>query len=221
MFLLRKVDEGVVSVESRYRLDLDAKSVSDDLLYDVRRVIQDCQSALDWTASAVNDRYGSGRAPYFPLARRPEDFDADLDKQIKGLHANHPAIAAAFERHQPYQAGSEVLGYLHKLSRVNKHQDFSPQTRTERLRTRVDVAGMGVAEWDPRAIKFASGVSILGAPIDPATQRPSPHPAVAVTNVRYIDWQFVDPPASVLGTLQSLARSVREAVEDVESAATL
>ena len=207
----------MASVESHYRRGLDAKSVSDSLLYDVRRVIQDCQSALDWTASAVNDRYGSGRAPYFPLARRPEDFDAELDKQIKGLHANHPAIAAAFERHQPYQTGSEVLGYLHKLSRVNKHQDFSPQTRTERLRTRVDVA----AEWDPRAVKFASGVSILGAPIDPATQRPLPHPAVAVTDVRYIDWQFVDPPTSVLRTLQSLARSVREAVEDVERAATL
>jgi hypothetical protein len=221
MFLLRKVDEGVASVESHYRRDLDAKSVSDDLLYDVRRVIQDCQSALAWTASAVNDRYGSGRAPYFPLARRAEDFDAELDKQIKGLRLDHPAIAAAFERHQPYQAGSEVLGYLHKLSRVNKHQDFSPQTRTESLRTRVDVAGVGVAEWDPRAVKFASGVSILGAPIDPAMHRPLPHPAVAATNVRYIDWQFVDPPTSVLDTLQSLARAVCEAATDVKTAATL
>jgi hypothetical protein len=220
-FLLGKVDEGVASVESHYRRDLDAKSVSDDLLYDVRRVVQDCQSALDWTASAVNERYGSGRTPYFPLARRHEDFEAELDRQITGLRTNHPAIAAAFERHQPYQAGSEVLGYLRKLSRVNKHQDFSAQTRTERLRTIVDVAGVGVADWDSRAVTFASGVSILGAPIDPATQRPAPNPAVAVTSVRYIDWRFVDPPTSVLRTLQSLARLVREAVADVETVATL
>ena len=219
--LLRKIDEGVASVEAQYKRSLEAKTLSDDLIYDVGRVIQDCQLALDWTATAVKNRFASGRDPYFPLVARPEEFDPELDKQITGLRTKRPDVAKAFERHQPYQPGSEVLGHLRKLSRVNKHQDFTPQTRTERLRTRVNVHGVGVAEWDTQSVKFAPGVSILGAPIDPATQRPIPHPAVAVAVVRYIDWWFVDPRVPVLPTLQSLARSVREAVVDIGATAGL
>lgn len=216
-FLLGKIDEGLARVEARCQNDLGAKAVSNEMLYEVRRVIQDCQSALDWTASAVDARYGSRGRPYFPIGRDQADFEKKLDAQIPGLRRNRPHIADAFERHQPYRPGCEVLAQLHELSRVNKHQDFSPQTRTERRTTRVEVAGAS-AEW-AEGVRFAPGVAILGVPIDAGTQRPTLKAGATVTNVTYVDWRFVNPNLSVRPTLRSLARAVREAVLDVSAAA--
>jgi hypothetical protein len=220
--LLRKIDEGVAGVCGHYEADLAAKQVSTDLLYAIRNIVQDAQSALDWTATAVKDKFypGSKWRPYFPLAKDAAAFPAELEKQIKGLAADHPAIAAAFERQQPYQHGNTELGYLHALAKVNKHQDFTPQTRQEQQRVDVQF-GSGSVSFDPAAVTFGSGVSIGGVPVDPRTQRPVPHPSQTVTETIYVDWRFNDPPVSVLPALEALARLVRGAVEDMRSEARL
>src|ERR1022692_3621293 len=214
--LLRKIDEGVEEVRAHYEADLAAKQVSDELLYAVSRIISDCLSALDWTANAIKEKYGSsgGRSPYFPLRSTPQDFERGLDEQIRGLRATEPQIAHAFERHQPYQPGKTELGYLHALGRVNKHQDFTPQIRQEQRRVDVQFSG-GSVSFDPGAVRFGPGVSIGGVPVDPMTQRPIPHPSQMVTEAVYVDWRFNDPPVSVLPTLEILATLVRVAVEDV------
>jgi hypothetical protein len=222
-FLLRKVDEAVDRVRQHYEADLAAKRVSDELLYAVLHVISDCLSALDWTASAVWEKYGSGkgRSPYFPLRSTAAEFERGLDEQIKGLRANHPHIAQAMERHQPYQPGKAALGYLHKLGRVNKHQDFTAQTRSEERRIEARGAGGGSISWNPTGVTFGSGVSMFGVPVNPSTQRPAPDPSVTVRETVWVDWRFRDPPVSVLPTLEALARLVREAVEDVRGEAKL
>jgi hypothetical protein len=143
-----------------------------------------------------------------------------MEKQIKGLAAKKPKIAAAFERHQPYQPEKAELGYLHALARVNKHRDFTPQTRTEHRRVEAEFAG-GSVSWDPAAVSFGSGVFIGGVPVSPATQRPVPHPTQTVKDTIYVDWRFRELQVSVLPTLEALARLVRDAVEDVRRQARL
>jgi hypothetical protein len=219
--LLRKIDEAVEEVRSHYEADLAAQHISDEVLYAISHMVTDCLAALDWTANAVKEKYGptSGRSPYFPLRGKPDEFERGLNEQIKGLRANQPQIADAFERHQPYQPGNAELGYLHAIGRVNKHQDFTAQTRTEERRVDVQFGG-GSVSYGP-GVTFGSGVSIGGVPVDPTTQRPVPHPSQTVTETIYVDWRFNDPPVSVLPTLESLARLVRSAVEDVRGEAQL
>jgi len=220
--LLTKIDKAVETVRDHYEEDLAAQEVSDDLLYAVAHMVQDCLSALDWTANAVKVKYGraSGRSPYFPLRGTVDEFEEAIDTQIKGLRAAEPKIAAAFERHQPYNPGKEELGYLHALGRVNKHQDFTPQVREEQRQVTVRSAGGGSVSWGP-GVTFGGGVSVMGVPVDPRTQRPVPHPSQTVTETIYVDWRFKHPSASVLPALEALARLVREAVEDVQSEAGL
>ncbi len=70
-FILHKIDEGLAAVTDRYSDVKDADSLPDDLLYAIRNLVQDCQSALDWTMSDVHRRYVTNpgkRSPYFPLA---------------------------------------------------------------------------------------------------------------------------------------------------------
>jgi hypothetical protein len=107
-----------VEVRAHYEADLAAKEVSVELLYAIRNIVQDAQSALDWTATAVKKKFGKGKwRPYFPLMKDAEAFAVEIEKQIKGLSASQPNIVSAFERHQPYQRGKTELGYLHALAK--------------------------------------------------------------------------------------------------------
>ena len=211
--LLERIEMQATGLVGAYQRDLQAQRVSDDLLYAVRSLVQDCQSALDWTASDIAKTYLKPRRPYFPLVRNPADFPEALDKQLKGLAAGYPAIADAIERHQPYQLAKASLGYLHALARVNKHEDFVPQTRHESPRFEQRVGGVSVS-WAPGTVTVGPGakVTVGGRPFgDPVTTR----------HVVYVDWRFADPPISVLPTLQDLSRLVRDAVREVRQVAAL
>lgn len=215
--VLRKLPEQLKAIQGHYAATLASREMSDDLLHDIARFIEDCQRALDWTATDIDRKHGkaSDRSPYYPLHDVPANFAAAMARDFPSVPQT---VYDAMERHQPYQQGKESLGYLHDLARVNKHQDFTPQTRTETRRIRASGGG-AVVEWDPGAVTFGQGVSIGGVPVDPRTQRPVPSPAQEVTEVIYIGWNFVSPNVPVLPTLESLSRLIAEAVTDVRHAA--
>lgn len=228
--MLRKCDEALGEVETIYTRDVASHDLSDDLLYDIRTVVQDCQSALDATATRVKDKYlgGSSWRPYFPLGIDPADFATKLESQLKGVAAAEPGIAQAFERHQPYQPGKTELGYLHKLARANKHSDFSEQTREETRRVVASSPGGGTVAWTPYqpgkgGVIFGGGGTVLinGVPVNPATQLPVPSPTQTVVQHILVGWNFVDPPIPVLPTLKALVQQVRAAVADIGHEADL
>jgi len=185
---------------------------------------------LDWTATAVKKKFYPAQrwAPYFPLARRPADFPTQVEKQLRGLLRAHPKVAAAFERHQPYQPGKTELGYLKALSNANKHQDFTAQERETMRQIRAGDE-RGSITFIHAAEQGATGmwihpdaqVSFGGRPVDPTTLAPLDGGPKPYQETIYVDWRFVDPPVSVLPTLEALADHVREAVEDIRGEAQL
>lgn len=214
-FMLGKIDEGLAAITEHYSDVKDGDTLPDDLLYAIRNLVQDCQSALDWTMSDVHKRYVANagrRSPYFPLWTDPGQFVRTFDDSLPQVRATRPDIAAAFERHQPYRAGNEVLGYLRQLSGANKHRQFS----TQRLEvTRFDhpwVAAGGSLETIP--VEYGPMLDKDGAPI-PGKSSSIP----TITAIEHIDWRFTDPDVSVLPTLQSLVAAVRDAVLDVRATA--
>lgn len=212
--LLNDIDEGLREMEGIYQRDLTAKQESPDLLRVVRRIIADERSVLDFVAHAVAEKYGHPKdRAYFPITTSAPDFPKLLDGNITALTMNHPQIAAAFERHQPYRAGKDALQYLPALSRENKHQKFSAQTRQETRRIQSGAVG-----WNPDQVKFGSGVSVSGNPINPQTQRPAPG---TYTETIFVDWEFVDPPVPVRSTLSEIARIAHEATADIRHEARL
>ncbi|HEY2085223.1 MAG TPA: hypothetical protein VGH54_04180 [Mycobacterium sp.] len=215
-FVVGKLPAQLAAIEAAYAADLAAKQTSDDLLYDIARLIEDFQRVLDWTATDLDYAFGnaSDRSPYFPLRADHASFDERMRKGFPGVPAD---IYDAMERHQPYQPGKGALGYLHDLTRVNKHQDFTPQTRTETRRREMREGGIS-ASWDPDGVKFSSGVRIAGHPVDPRTQLPVGAP---VTETIYVGWNFVKPSVAVLPTLTDLTNLVTDAANDIRQAAGL
>jgi hypothetical protein len=226
--LLDKADEGIEEIRDLYEQTLAAKAVSDELLYAVHRVVStDLQPALDRTATAVANKFGTGtKRPYFPLVAEPSAFPAALEAQLKGLKAKHPAVADAFERHQPYQPGMAALGYLHALAKVNKHQDFTPQTRVAQRATRFE--GPGGARIELGHGSPGTGGGEAGGPAS-ITLGPGAEANLGGLSIReiepveveYVDWLFADLGVSALGTLENLARLIGDAVTDIDREAGL
>jgi hypothetical protein len=215
-FMLGKIDEGLTAVTEHYSDVKDADTLPDDLLYVIRNLVQDCQSALDWTTSDVYQRYVPNpreRSPYFPLAQDHDRFVTTLNGRLPTIIAKYPDIAAAFERHQPYQAGNEVLSYLERLSGENKHQQFSTQRLEVTEYVHPWVAAGGSFETIP--LQYGPMVDRDGVPIPGKPWLPLP----TITTITDIDWRFTNPDVSVMPTLQSLAAAVRNAVLDVRAAA--
>lgn len=229
--LLRKIDEHLDEVRDHYEEDLASKELSDELVYAIRAVIQDCQSALDWTATAVKKQCGGkGKwKPYFPLVSESSAFPAAMEKQIPGLIGSHPDVAKAFRRHQPYRKGKAELGCLHKLARVEKHEDFTPQTRhQQRWVESSDSTGgirfkVGPDSTDGSGVFIAPGATMnwRGRSLDPRTLEPLDGGPKPYDETIYVDWRFVDPDVPVLPTLEALGRLVASAVNDVRRVAGL
>lgn len=75
--------------------------------------------------------------------------------------------------------------------------------------------GSGSVSWGS-GVTFGPGVSIMGEPVDPATQKT----ASTVVTI-YIDWLFADPPVSALQTLETIQKGIRPMLEEVCIAAGL
>ncbi len=215
--LLRKAEEALEDVRGHYDADLASKEVSDDLLYAVRQIVIDCQSALDMTATAVKAKYGSGDwKPYYPIGKTPEAFEEQLKRQIKGLAESHPEIAEAFGRHQPYRPKRAELGYLKVLRKINTHEDFTAQERVEQI--------VGIRQEFPGAIVEQDLVphNLRIGPSPGSTDvRLDGSPPLRTFRTIFVDWRFVDPPVSVLPTLEALVQLTRAAVTDIRREAQL
>jgi hypothetical protein len=223
--MLRKCDEALAEIETLYRRDVASHILSDDLLYAIRAVVQDCQSALDATATRVKEKFlkKSSWKPYFPLGVDSADFRKKIEEQLKGLTAKDASVVAAFERHQTYQPGKKELGYLKPLANANKHSDFSEQTRTKVVSIKSQPGTSGVIANGGSSIRLGAGAEIrIGSGAQIRMGRgPGPTVVQNIQQTVLVGWNFVDPPVPVLPTLQSLVRLTRDAVEDIHVQAGL
>lgn len=213
--VVRTFPEQLTVIRNEYERTLTAREMSDRLMHLIARFIEDCQRVLDWTATDIDQRHGDARerSPYFPLKDSPSEFARTIQRDFSRVPKG---LVEVMERHQPYQPGKSNLAHLHALTRVNKHQDFTPQTRTETRRVRSTTPGGSTVEWNPNGVRFGNGVRINGVPVDPRTQRPPSTPTASVTEVIYVAWSFVTPSVPVLPTLESLGNLVTDSPRDTQ-----
>ncbi len=196
-----------------------ADEISGEALYAVRSVVQDLQSALDWVATAVDRAHGRGRdrSPYFPLRESRSAVEAQLKRDFPGLQTRAPEAYEAITRHQPYVNGREMLGHLHNLARVNKHQHFTKQVRDSRRHWGVSLGGLSVQYNEGRGLTIGGpppyGHMLVGqaAISDDGT--------FAFSQGDLVTWNFAVPNEAVQTTLVLLHGLVVDACVDVCDAA--
>jgi len=127
--------------------------------------------------------------------------EAVRSRNIRGLRSSWPAIADAFERHQPYQYGHEALAHLPLLYGVNQHQDFTRQAKHDGTTFGLIVNGMAFMNVGSHGMRIGGPPPWNGVPINPMFVEGG---GVAAYHTQTIDWYFRNPPVSVAGTLVSI-----------------
>jgi len=148
---------------------------------------------------------------YFPIVSKKEDLKSVFGRaKMDDIEIKYQNFYKFIDSVQPYNHDYLWLKHLTDFA-SEKHVRLTPQTKTETKRVTVSRSG-GSVSWGPGVI-FGSGVSVMGVPIDPATQMPVPN-NVAETNVEnWVSFLFEGSAVNVLGLC-------KKSVEDGESIIT-
>ena len=171
--LLASARDALPEIEKLYKDCLAEKELNPQLLVQIKNLLENLRSALDYVARDVFDCFcappASGRPipVYFPILRRtttPADFATFVNGRFPGLRDNAPALYECFESYQRYRSpADEWLLQFNELCQENKHSQLSPQTRHEERCTRFsDKTGASVT-WN-KGVQFGPGGSLVFKP---------------------------------------------------------
>ena len=157
--LVEHVENELPKLQHAYDESLDEKNIKPQLLVDIKNVMENLRSALDFAAHGLFDRYGNSKKTnpniYFPYSRLGQDLAAfrasnRIETCIPGIAATRPDIVAALESYQHFSdPKNEWLPLFMVLNNENKHQRLTPQTR-------VDVQQL-IASLGKASISFGEG----------------------------------------------------------------
>jgi hypothetical protein len=144
--LLSETAEQLGALRKLHDRALTDKNLRDRFKVQIKGILENLRSPLDYLAVAVTERYGTPSAGmiYYPLAQSASDFTAQLNSKMPGVSA-HPLIADAFARHQPYLPTHGWLRELNQLTREQKHNRLSLQLVRESFTTKVTEKATGAS----------------------------------------------------------------------------
>ena len=146
---------------------------------------------------------------YFPIAPDLNGLNSVLGRwRWQSVVANHQALNAYLLNLQPFQRSENTwLAILNDISVKGKHIDLVPQTRREDTLTTVTGQDGGSVSWGS-GVTFGRGVSIMGAPIDPHTQRIVPTSGVTEAREIWVSFIIDGHGVNALGFCSDACRSI-------------
>ena len=137
---------------------------------------------------------------YFPIVSKNEDLKSVFGRAKMGdIETSHQDFYKFIDSVQPYNQDYLWLKHLASYS-SEKHIRLTPQIKTETKRVTVSRGG-GSVSWRQgvTGVTFGGGVSVMGVPIDPATQMPVPNNVAETKVENWVSFLFEDSDVNVLG----------------------
>lgn len=227
--VLEHVASDLSALEKSYWSALRKKKLPSALRIDVKNVMENLRSCLDYMAQDINDtvvtphRSAMGlklvKIVYFPYGKTKADFDASVGRNLPDLGKLKPKVLDLVESIQPYKCGGTWLYDLCSIVNSNKHDSLSPQERAERKMYKVGLEGEGPAISAPAgAIKAPPGaIRIGGRPVvfDPESGVPLQTPGLDVKITVWVDFKFESTEVSVLPLLQTARDGIEKVSKDL------
>jgi hypothetical protein len=221
--ILARADELLVDMQREYDGCLHSHNVTERARNLTHEVLEKLRSALDHTMRRVwekniaptlsSDDRERARI-YFPVTGDLNSFRSllgrgymsDLESVNKNLYDWLLAV-------QPFSPdGSKWLITLSELAAKGKHIALVPQKRSETQRITVTRNGAGAVSWTPGSVRFGGGVQILGASVDPLTQRIVPTPGVTERLEIWVSFILDGYGINALGFCQDACKKTRELI---------
>jgi hypothetical protein len=224
---LTRAEAQLPMIRTLYEADLELQRPSPTLRSKVRMFVELERAALDHLAERIVKSGGAGEAHvHYPLAADAPRFEPSIDKNMPGVRAALPEVAAAIGRRQPYIVPG--LGRLRHLLLDEKHQRLTPRTEaapppSEPAPPEPDPVPAAPAPRPPPSGGTGSGLTgpmfINGIEYDPVTLRRLDAPAAPVRDQVYVEWRFEGDDVDALNRLDEIHAAVKAAIDEV--AATL
>lgn len=171
--LISNIQTEYKNIENLYNFSLHDKEINPDLKIKIKNYLENTRSVLDYCAHDIADSLSiNAEKIYFPIIEKDKNktaFEGMVGRNLSGLQSKNFSVFNYLESIQPYQSNYSWLGDFVEVTNDNKHQNLTPQTRTESQRIKSEHTGGGMVSWDPSAVRFGSGVFINGAPVNPTT----------------------------------------------------
>lgn len=128
-------------LQKAYDDALHEQAIKPPLLIEIKNIMENLRSALDFAANGLFDSYGSSSRSspniYFPYAKLNQtqaEFQASnrIENCVPGITASRPDIVAKLDSYQHYAAAdNRWLPLFMDLNNENKHKRLTSQTREE------------------------------------------------------------------------------------------
>lgn len=227
--MLEHIDEDLVSLEEQYTRSLRAKKLPDCLAIEVKNLMENLRSCLDYVAQDIYETIvkpylsATGLKPVkrvcFPYGKTKENYDNSIVRNLPGLDSLNPAVCKILESVQTYKAGTNWLIDLCSTVNANKHDSLSAQEKAESKTYKVGQKGGSASISAPAgAIKAPPGaISIGGRPVvfDSNSGVPLQSPGLDVKVTMWIDFKFADTNISVLPLLKTAREAIGKTCDDI------
>jgi len=167
--LLTHAQESFAKIEKVYKDSLSEKKIKVHLLIEIKNLMENLRSSLDYSAHGLFEKYGDKTKKvniYFPyawLGLSREDFRQKkiIEKKIPGLSKTHSDIVDKIESYQVFASKkNEWLPKFMDLNNENKHQALVAQQRKETKQLNISSGGVSISMSEGCSIQMGSGCSI-------------------------------------------------------------
>ena len=133
-------------INNLYAESVQSNELKANVCIKVKTFLEHLRAALDYCATAIYKKYGTGKPshkPYFPYATS-KDSKADfvskvLERALPGLSSSRPDICEIIEQYQYFGNTGNWMPTFMELANENKHREFTPHAqRTYRI---VEITG--------------------------------------------------------------------------------
>jgi hypothetical protein len=217
--MLDRAGELLKELEDEYSKCLKTQSVTKRAMNLTHEVLEKLRNALDHT---MRQAWGKYVAPnlseedkdrvrvYFPIVSDLDAFKSSLGRGgMANLEISHKDLYEFLMKQQPFSSKqNQWLEQLAKIAAEGKHVRLIPQKRRETRMSKVSTKH-GSISWDQSAVKFSRGIHIMGAPIDPTTQRIIPTPGVTQQVEIWVSFILPDYGLNALGFCRETYKKTR------------
>ena len=221
---LDRADELLKELLAEYDACLKSKIVSDRAIHLTHEICEKLCGILDRTARryweahialALTQDDRDKADIYFPIAGTVGGMDSTLGRwRWKAVRPQHQDVYDYLLAQQPFSSTTNGwLAIIKDLAVKSKHIDLNPQVRAEDRRVTVTGQG-GSVSWGA-GVTFGSGVSVMGAPIDPRTQCIVPTQGVTERIETWVGFIIQDWNVNAAGLCKEACEGIRRIAKEM------
>jgi len=245
--LVEKAHDQLAKIEENYNQSLQLKTISTALKIYIKFFLESMRSALDYSAKHLHVSFSNqqgAKTVYFPISKKgatSNDFRSQIGQNIPGLLQARPDIVQMLESFQEFSSTqNEWLPEMATLVNDNKHDDLTPQTRTEYIEKSLTTNTGDTMRWNegvqfhPKGalvfkpggkITFGKGgsatfgkqgVSLMGRRVDPLTQTPIVQQGDELKRIIWVGFKFADTDKDVLPFLKECLDGVEKIINQID-----